>query len=131
MKAVLSILLTLVLTAGPWLCCCTAGHIARTEPHSTSTPHKASCCSTPKPTQSPDDAPLAPTRSCSCQAEIQPAALTASDSLLPDMPLLSLAMDCSSDWSEQAIPALPADESLPCPFLEARDILRAFHILRC
>jgi hypothetical protein len=131
MKAVLSILLTLVLTAGPWLCCCTARHIARTEPVSTSTPHKASCCSTPRPTQSPDDAPLAPTRSCSCQAEIQPATLTTSDGLLPVMPVLAMAMDCSSDWSELAISAFPTNESLPCPFLEPRDILRAFHILRC
>jgi hypothetical protein len=133
MKTVLSILLTLMLAAGPWLCCCTAGHIARTDPAPTSTPAKPSCCGSVTPnTESPDEAPLAPARSCSCQAEVQPATIAAPDSLLPVFSFLDvLPMDGENNFTNLAINLWLVNELALCSFLESRDILRLFHILRC
>jgi hypothetical protein len=133
MKSVIVMFLTLVLAAGPWLCCCTAGHITQSQLTPASTPPKASCCgSSSQSTESPDDAPLAPARSCSCQAEIQPATLTVLANPMLDVPLLAMVpMDCHSISSELAIAVSLTNESAPCSFLNSHDLLRVFHILRC
>ncbi len=133
MKSAVVISLTLVLAAGPWLCCCTAGHITSSESDPASTPHKASCCgSVQQTTESPDDAPLSPARSCSCQAEVQPATLTVSANPMLDVPLFAiLPVDCHSISLKLAIAVSVANESPPCSFLDSHDLLRVFHILRC
>ncbi len=137
MKSALVMALTFVLAAGPWLCCCTAGHITRSEPTPTpaTTPHKASCCgsvSEPSPAKAPTDPPLIPTRSCSCQAEIQPATLSVLTNPSLEMPLIGLLpMDCQGSTCELAVSACLANESPPGSFLDSDDLLRVFHILRC
>lgn len=129
MKSAVVIPLTLLLAAGPWLCCCTAGHIAPSQPAPASIPHKASCCA--PVSESPDNAPLTPPRSCSCQAEIQPATVAASSGLFLDMQFsLVLPIDCGVSV-DLANSVNRANGSPPCSFLDSHDLLRVFHILRC
>jgi hypothetical protein len=146
MRAVLASYLVLATAAGPWLCCCTANRLAAlaaapqvpvtaVEP----TPHAAGCCCHGKP--APEKrTPVVPARpalpSCPCGEGRPTAAVLVST----EATSLSQADGQPEYWTSLVLPAAcPASigderlwaENTVWPFVTARDILHAQHILRC
>lgn len=147
----LTLYLMVAAAAGPWLCCCTVGHLFALCPAPQQKPSAGHrCCGhheagrghpNTTPSATPGRPSPAPHGSCPCK-ENQPAPLVSTVPapssgaeqeriLLPRHSveagrLLLPAICLASHTQGQSLWG-----SMTCPFRDSRDILRALHILRC
>ena len=144
----MSLYLMLVMSAGPWFCCCSCSRLARwlltsPRPEQTSPAADAHACCRPQrpPDKSPEKPELPDRPACPCQESGSgPSALSALE--------LEITRDVERNNLDPSVPhqdfvssvvvaILPAGiiqgpyESAASHFLTARDRLRAHHVLRC
>jgi hypothetical protein len=149
----LSITLVLSMMPGPWLCCCTAARLStaaglgqrEARPQASPSPRKHGCCCCHDDTQPAggkdarpaSQGPLPVRHHCPCrerqsdQAVLPPAGAVSAQSHFPH--------DAPATPAAGAVTSLPArvarlhgeGAGRHLPFLSARDILRALHVLRC
>ena len=133
----LTLWLVFAIAAGPWLCCCTAAHLAAARDPTVPAPAPPCCCDhqTSADGEQASESHRKPERHCPCQEDRPTAAVVAA--LRPAAPTQDHThAHCWSLSLPVMLPTvvetgLPVEDSAARVLFPGRDLLSLLHILRC